>query len=182
MALAKWLPGAPAPGPRTRPSRPRLLHLVLIPVGLLGVTASLLSACGSNTTGAAGQASGTPLDHLTGHEWTLDRGASSVAFNRGPTIALPPFTGRVTITFRSGDVLSGISPCDSYRSTFTLDGRHLTIGDVQQSRTLARCPASNLVAEHEYIAALKSVDYVQATSSNRLELTGSEAKLSYNAS
>jgi heat shock protein HslJ len=110
--------------------------------------------------------------HLAANEWILDRASSSVR-------VVDPRP--ITIRFDPGGVVSGVTPCNSYRGSYTLSGG-ATIRISGISQTLRACDARAQAAEQEYLAVLQTMDSVEPAISTRLTLAGpSNARLAYHA-
>jgi heat shock protein HslJ len=132
-----------------------------------------LAGCSPTAEDTRSATAGLPdtLQQLTAHQWSLDRGDSSLATDD---------PAPVTLAFAEDRSVSGNAPCNPYRGTFSIDDDRLTIGDVSQTRR--GCDPQTLAAEHEYLTTLQAVRDVDATDRDRLVLTGpGGARLAYDA-
>jgi heat shock protein HslJ len=126
---------------------------------IVGITCSAvlaLSACGSDdapevadaaaTTAPAGSAAASvPAASLEGSTWTLVGGA----------LDAPIGEVAVTARFEEGTVL-GTSGCNSYTTTYELDGASLTIAP-EIAGTQRACPDAETAVEVAYLEALPTV-------------------------
>jgi heat shock protein HslJ len=153
------------PTPRIRRS------LALLAVGALALVA--LAGCGGNGNDTKDATAGLPnvLENLTANPWLLDPAAGSIVI---------PGAGPITIVFGTSHVLSGSTPCGSYRADFKLDESTITIENLKQANH--ECSALDQAAVRQYLSSLSLVHHVPPTTRDRLHLTGGKhLKLVYKA-
>ena len=79
----------------------------------------------------------------------------ATAFLHGGGVSSPLPGTAVTATFSADGSLSGSAGCNTYNTTYTVDGAKLTIGkEIATTRMMCAEPAGLMEAEAEYIAAL----------------------------
>lgn len=120
-----------------------MLRRAPILVVLVLVTGSALAACGGDDGDGGGRGrggSGRSLP-LEGTEWLLDQDASGLE-----TVA-PSVT--VTARFGADGTLSGSSGCNSYTTSFEVEGSSLTVGpQIAGTRRACPPPAGNVEAAY----------------------------------
>jgi heat shock protein HslJ len=116
-----------------------------IAIGLFGLSASVLAACGSSGDDVDAEAA-PDGPSLEGTNWIL-----SDATDLG--VSLDDVT--VSARFEEGTV-AGTSGCNSYTGPYELDGENLTIGPEVASTQMA-CGEPQSAVEQAYLAALADV-------------------------
>jgi heat shock protein HslJ len=142
--------------------------LVLIGVATMAL---LLAACAnSNDTRSATAGLPDTLQQLTANPWILDQGASSIGGADGY---------KITVTFKTAHVLSGATPCNLYKGTFSVGGTHVGVRHIV--RASRPCGGQSDAAERDYFNALLRVQHVEPSDRDHLKLTGPSTRLSYKA-
>ena len=148
-------------------ARPRPIAAVA-----LAALAALVAGCGPTSVYSRSETAGVPSVRrdLEGHEWVLDRPASSLTGDDGELITL-------TI---DGDAVSGRGPCNSYRGHFELDEHTVHISDLAMTKMACEPPAMR--AEDEWVAALTAVDHAEVNDEgDRMVLEGDDVHLEFDA-
>jgi heat shock protein HslJ len=140
----------------------------------LGAGLAAILAAGGATSNKTENATGG-VRHirqlLTANTWVLDAGASSLA---------KPSQTHVTVAFSGAGVVSGMAACNRYTGNYTLHGTTVRITHISQ--TTQTCSAEKMSAESDYLLALRAVRDVDASTRDRLKLTGGRnLRLTYDA-
>ena len=147
--------------------RARLRPIAAVALGLF-----LAAGCGPTSVYSRSETAGVPSVQrdLEGHEWVLDRPASSLTGDDGELITL-------TI---DGDAVSGRGPCNSYHGHFELDEHTVHITDL--AMTKMACEPPTMRAEDEWVAALTAVDHAEVNDDgDRMVLKGDGVHLEFDA-
>ncbi len=91
------------------------------------------------------------VDPLAGTRWEV------ISYNngRGGFVSLLPNT-RITMEFAAGGQLTGSSGCNTYRSTYRLNGSNIVIDPPSSTQQLCADPEGIMGQEAEFLAALQS--------------------------
>lgn len=133
---------------------------------LVAALASLLTACGAGPSGPAGPAPGDP--DLDG-SWHLVSGRDALG-------SLPDPASRTITLVVDGRDAAGVSACNHYSTTFSLDGDDLRIGPAAGTEMACEPPVMEL--EQRYLEALVGVRHAQRAETT-LSLTGPDVVLDF---
>jgi heat shock protein HslJ len=129
---------------------------------LLAATAAiaiLVAACSaSGASPSAGSGSPAPVG-LAGTSWTL-------ADLDGTT----PAGAAPTLEFREDGSAGGMSGCNSYNGTYTVDGNTITFGPLISTKMA--CEQPQMTMETAYLAALQGATSVAVDEDGNLVLSG----------
>jgi heat shock protein HslJ len=142
-----------------------------IAIGLVGLSAALLAACGSSDddVDASAASDGPPLE---GTNWILSDTTDLGASLEGVT---------VSARFEDGTV-AGTGGCNNYTGPYEVDGEDLTIGPDIASTQMA-CGEPQTAVEQAYLAALPEVaSFAIADDQLTLSNGDGDALLVYDAS
>jgi heat shock protein HslJ len=128
-------------------------------LAVLVVSAALVTACGSSSSGSAG---------LTGKTWTLSTVTQEVPAFQG--VVPPAEQGKYTIEFRDDNSFSAKADCNTVQGVYVAgDGGSMTI--TPGPTTLVACPPGSLGSA--YTAALSQTrSYVISNGQLSLTITG----------